>query len=156
MNPCPCGYLGHTSGKCRCTPDAVARYRSRLSGPLADRIDLKIEVPALAVDEFSDSGPCEQSSVVRRRIERARARQVARQGISNARLGVADTENYCSPCVQGGALLRRAIDKLSLSVRAYHRILRVARSIADLASNEHVGQTHIAEAIQYRRLDTTF
>jgi magnesium chelatase family protein len=156
MNPCPCGYLGHVSGKCRCTPDAVARYRGRLSGPLADRIDLKIEVPALAVEEFSTSDPSERSAEVRDRVKRARAMQDARQGHSNARLGVSDTEAHCSPCAQGGSLLRQAIDRLSLSARAYHRILRVARSIADLAAIERVDKTHIAEAIQYRRLDPTF
>lgn len=156
MNPCPCGYLGHPSGKCRCTPDAVARYRGRLSGPLADRIDLKIEVPALAIEEFSATGPAERSPEVRARIERAREIQDARQGRSNARLGVRDTQTYCSPCVQGEFLLRQAIERLSLSARAYHRILRVARSIADLASSERIVKTHIAEAIQYRRLDTAF
>ncbi len=156
MNPCPCGYLGHLSGKCRCTPDGVARYRGRLSGPLADRIDLKIEVPALAIEEFSTTGAGERSSAIRDRIELARNIQNTRQGRSNARLGVHETGIHCTPCAQGESLLRQSIERLSLSARAYHRILRVARSIADLASCERIEKSHVAEAIQYRRLDTAF
>lgn len=156
MNPCPCGYLGHPSGKCRCTPDAIARYRGRLSGPLADRIDLKIEVPALPLEEFGAGVRSESSAAIRARVERARENQTVRQGRSNAHLGVGETETHCSPCAQGEALLRSAIAKLSLSARAYHRILRVARSIADLAFARQISAAHIAEAIQYRRLDPAF
>lgn len=153
MNPCPCGFCGHPSGKCRCTPDAIARYRGRLSGPLADRIDLKIEVPALAMDDFRMSATGESSARVRARVERARAGQLARQGCVNAILGARETEEHCMPEPQGEAMLRRAIDQLSLSARAYHRILRVARSIADLAGSDQVSVPHLAEAIQYRRFD---
>ncbi len=157
MNPCPCGYLGHSSGKCKCTPDIVARYRGRLSGPLADRIDLKIEVPALPVEEFAAAAATtETSDAVRLRVETARERQRARQGRTNALLGVRDTEAHCVPCAKGEALLRQAITRLSLSARAYHRILRVARTIADLAHSEGISTSHLAEAIQYRRLDAAF
>jgi magnesium chelatase family protein len=156
MNPCPCGFMGHPSGKCRCTPDVVARYRGRLSGPLADRIDLKIEVPALPVSDFAADSTGEHSAQVRERVVLAREKQTARQGTANALLGVRETKAHCAPCPQGDALLRQAIDKLSLSARAYHRILRVARTIADLAGSEPVLTSHLAEAIQYRRLDSAF
>lgn len=123
---------------------------------MADRIDLKIEVPALPVEEFGAVSAGEPSASIRARIETARASQVTRQGYSNALLGARDTETHCSPCTRGEALLRNAIAKLSLSARAYHRILRVARSIADLGLSPHVDAAHIAEAIQYRRLDPAF
>ena len=139
-----------------CPPDVVVRYRGQLSGPLADRIDLKIEVPALPVDEFAASAAGEPSSHLRARVERARKEQKDRQGCANALLGVRATETHCTPCAQGEALLRQAIARLSLSARAYHRILRVARTIADLACSESIAAAHVAEAIQYRRLDSAF
>jgi magnesium chelatase family protein len=156
MNPCPCGYLGHPNGRCRCTPDAVSRYRGRLSGPLADRIDIKLEVPAVEAGELVATARGESSASVRQRVCDARRVQRARQEVPNARLAVGDTERHCSPGRSGEALLRHAIERLSLSARAYQRILRVARSIADLADAASITEEHVAEAIQYRRMDAGF
>ncbi len=156
MNPCPCGYLGHFSGKCRCTPDQVIRYRHKLSGPFLDRIDIQIEVPAVREDELVDAGRGEQSARVRERVERAHERQLARQGKSNTRLGPREIERFCTAEEKAGALLRQAIGKLHLSARAYHRVLKLARTIADLAGEATIAVTHVAEAIQYRRLERSF
>jgi magnesium chelatase family protein len=153
MNPCPCGYLGHFSGRCRCTPDQVARYRWRLSGPLLDRIDIQIEVPALREDELVHAGRGESSSQVRERVERARGRQLERQGKNNTRLNPREVERFCAAKDEAGALLKQAIARLHLSARAYHRVLKLARTIADLAGEASVGVAQVAEAIQYRRLD---
>jgi magnesium chelatase family protein len=152
MNPCPCGWLGHASGKCRCTPDQVARYRSRISGPLMDRIDLHIEVPALPEADLTGAAHGEDSAAVRARVIAARARQLARQGQANAALATREIDAHCAPDEAGANLLKQAIARLNLSARAYHRILKVARSIADLAPAQTVSAAHIAEAIQYRRL----
>ena len=156
MNPCPCGYLGHFSGRCRCTPDQVTRYRHRLSGPLLDRIDIQIEVPAVREDELVDAGRGEQSARVRERVEQAHERQLARQGKSNTRLGPREIERFCTAEERAGALLRQAIGKLHLSARAYHRVLKLSRTIADLAGEATIAVTHVAEAIQYRRLERSF
>jgi magnesium chelatase family protein len=153
MNPCPCGYLGHASGRCRCTPDAIARYRARISGPLADRIDIKIEAPAPREAELLAASEGEPSSAIRTRVCAARDRQMTRQGKPNALLGTQEIEEHCAADAQAQELVRTAIARLSLSARAYHRVLRLARSIADLASLECIGAAQVAEAIQYRRLD---
>jgi magnesium chelatase family protein len=155
MNPCPCGYLGHPSGRCHCTPDQIARYRARISGPLLDRIDLQIEVPSLPADALpASAGPTgEPSKTVRVRVAAAAARQHSRQGKPNAQLQSREIERFCRPDAKGEALLRSAFARLSLSARAYHRILKVARTIADLAAREDIACAHVAEAIGYRRLD---
>ncbi len=151
MNPCPCGYHGDASGKCRCTPDQVARYRSKLSGPLLDRIDLQIEVPALPAEVLQRAAEGEASASIRSRVTLARERQLARQGKPNARLTTREIDRFCQPDASGAALLKQALARLNLSARAYHRVLRVARSIADLAACEAIAAQHIAEAVQYRR-----
>ena len=151
MNPCPCGYLGHHNNKCRCTPDQVARYRGRISGPLLDRIDLHIEVPALREDELTGAASGEASAAIRQRVERARQRQLDRQGKANALLSGQEIDRHCAADEGALQLLRQAISRLDLSARAYHRILKVARSIADLAAAATIASVHVAEAVQYRR-----
>ena len=151
MNPCPCGYLGHASGKCRCTPDQVARYRAKISGPLLDRIDLQIEVPSLSEAELTRAPDGEKSAAVRARVVAATARQTTRQDKPNNLLTPPEIELHCLPDAAGEKLLRQAISRLNLSARAYHRVLKVARTIADLAASDAILSQHIAEAIQYRR-----
>lgn len=153
MNPCPCGYLGHFNGKCHCTPDQVARYRGKISGPLLDRIDIQIEVPAVPQDALQKQPDGDPSSEIRARVETARQRQLARQQKPNARLDVSEIDELCAPGAEGAALLKQVIQRLNLSARAYHRILKVARTIADLAGEERIQTPHIAEAVQYRRMD---
>lgn len=151
MNPCPCGYLGHFNHKCRCTPDQISRYKAKISGPLLDRIDLQIEVAALKDDELMNAGKAEASDAIRMRVENARNRQLQRQGKANFALGNSEVDQFCQPDESGLSLLKTAISKLNLSARAYHRILKVARSIADLAGETNIKPAHIAEAVQYRR-----
>jgi magnesium chelatase family protein len=154
MNPCPCGYLGHPSGKCHCTPDQVARYRSRISGPLLDRIDMQIEVPAIPQEELMRQRTTgEKSSIIRARVTESYQRQLNRQQKNNSRLSVKEIDRYCALDAASENLLKQGISRLNLSARAYHRILKVARTIADLAGVEKINNQHIAEAIQYRRLD---
>ena len=153
MNPCPCGYLGDPSGRCRCAPQAVARYRSRISGPLADRIDIKIEAPAPRDGEMTARASSEPSEAVRVRVRAARERQLERQGKPNALLGTREIERCCAIDSAAEAMVKDAIRRLSLSARAYHRVLRVARSIADIAGAATIDTPQLAEAIQYRRLD---
>jgi magnesium chelatase family protein len=152
MNPCPCGFLGHPSGKCRCTPEQVARYRGRISGPLLDRIDIHIEVPALPEADLMRMGDGESSAQVRARVTRARELQLERQGKANAHLVGREIELYCQAEEAALALLKQAIAQLNLSARGYHRLLRVARTIADLAGAATITAAHVAEAVHYRRL----
>jgi magnesium chelatase family protein len=171
MNPCPCGWLGDARGRCRCTPDRVARYRSRISGPLLDRIDIALEVPSLPPGALtvraipgegcnraslgepaaaSASAQAETSAEVRSRVVAARAVQEARQGKPNARLTPAEIASHCALDDSGDALLSQAMHRLGFSARSYHRILKVARTIADLAGRRAVTPRDLAEAIGYR------
>jgi len=162
MNPCPCGWLGHASGRCRCSPDQVARYRARVSGPLLDRIDLAIDVPAVEAsallagaagcpDLQSSGGPT--TAEARAAVAAARGRALRRQGRANADLIANDVERHCAPDDPARALLAQAMARLSLSARACHRVLKVARTIADLADAATVRAPDIAEALAYRRFD---
>ncbi|WP_319242432.1 YifB family Mg chelatase-like AAA ATPase [uncultured Propionivibrio sp.] len=151
MNPCPCGHHGDAAGRCRCTAEQVLRYRNRISGPLLDRIDLHVEVPALPPVALQQLPTGESSATVCARVCRAREHQLARQDCVNAKLAVGQIERYCHPDAEGLALLKQAIVRLGLSARAYHRVLKVARTIADLADSRTLRPEHIAEAVYYRR-----
>jgi magnesium chelatase family protein len=153
MNPCPCGYLGHSNGRCRCTPGQVARYCGRISGPLLDRIDLQIEVPAVPQEELVHKAQGESSTAIRERVAVARARQLERQGKPNFALSSREVDRNCTPDARGATVLKQAIARLGLSARAYHRILKVARTIADLADEKALSAVPVAEAIQYRRFE---
>jgi len=152
MNPCPCGYAGDPSGRCVCTPEMVRRYRARVSGPLLDRIDLQVAVPRVPLAELGNAAAAgEASAAVRARVIVAGERQLQRAGKANASLSNREVLRDCALAASDRQLLERALDKLGLSARAYHRILRVARSIADLAASEPIATEHLLEAIQYRR-----
>jgi magnesium chelatase family protein len=153
MNPCPCGYYGHYNQRCRCTPEQILRYKNKLSGPLLDRIDMNIDVPALKPEELSHDHHGEQSAAIRARVIQARERQLTRQQKPNAALGALEISTHCQLGDQANHLLQMAVQKFSLSARSYHRILKVARTIADLAQAEYILDKHIAEALQYRRHD---
>ena len=157
MNPCPCGYLGDPRHECRCTPTQIQRYRARISGPLLDRIDLHVEAPALALAELRSAQPGEASVPIRERVNAARRRQHARfagtRVTSNARMTHAQIRRHCAIAPALGDLLQQAMEQLSLSARAYDRILKVARTVADLAGADEIAAPHLLEAIQYRSLD---
>lgn len=149
MNPCPCGWRGHPTKPCRCTPDQVARYGARLSGPLLDRIDLHVSMPP-ADPAVLDGAAGETSAAVRERVTRCRDRQQARQGGLNARLAGRELEGHCAMSDAARDLLRQAQQRLDGSARARHRALRVARTLADLEASERIEVRHMAEAVQYR------
>jgi magnesium chelatase family protein len=153
MNPCPCGHLGDPAANCRCAPERVESYRARISGPLLDRIDLHVEVPRVSAEAIASPRPAEASAAVAARVAAARARQLERQGRSNARLESVDVADTIRAESAALALLDRAMRGLALSARAYHRVLRVARTIADLAGADQVAVEHIAEAVSLRQLD---
>ena len=160
MNPCPCGYYGHPTRRCTCSPQAVRRYLSKVSGPLLDRIDLHIEVPPVEYDQLAAKAKGESSAAIRQRVNAARAVQRARFAgtgvLSNARIPTSRLKDYCPLTPAANALLKGAFERMGLSARAYDRLLKVARTIADLAGSEVIDTPHIAEAIQYRSLDRKY
>jgi magnesium chelatase family protein len=154
MNPCPCGYLGDSQRACTCSAQAITRYQRRLSGPLLDRIDIHLDVPRVDYEKLSDLRLGEPSGVIRARVEVARERQRARfrgkKLLTNAEMGPAEVREYCRTDTPAQNLLRVAMQQLRLSARGYHRVLKLARTIADLAGSDTIGAAHLAEAVQYR------
>jgi magnesium chelatase family protein len=158
MNPCPCGYRGDLAHACRCAPPEVERYRSRVSGPLLDRIDIHLEVPAVPYRDLASAPPEESSAAMRARVERAREVQRHRfrdcPGLhANAGMAARDLRRHCRLSGPVEGMLREAVTRLGLSARAYHRVLKIARTIADLAGSEDLTRPHVGEAVQYRSLD---
>ena len=158
MNPCPCGYYNHPEKECICPGGTVQKYLNKISGPLLDRIDLHIEVSPISFDELSNSKSCEKSEFIRERVIKARKIQTSRYAKfdkvhSNAQMNPAHLETYCSLTSECKSLLKNAMNKFDLSARAYNRILKVARTIADLEGLNQIDTSHIAEAIQFRSLD---
>ena len=153
MNPCPCGYLGHPSGRCQCGQEQIERYRRRISGPLVDRIDIALDVPPVREHDLLEVRHGESSATVRVRVARARDLQLARQGKPNALIEPGELDRHCGLDAAGLSLIRRALDRFSLSARAYQRIRKVARTIADLDAADTIAAAHVAEAIQLRRFD---
>ncbi len=160
MNPCPCGYYGHPSRRCTCSPQAVSRYLGKVSGPLLDRIDLHIEVPPVEYDQLANKKKAESSEAIRQRVNQARAVQQERFAgtgiICNARIPTSRLKEYCAITDAANQLLKGAFERMGLSARAYDRLLKVARTIADLDGSETIDTPHIAEAIQYRSLDRKY
>ena len=158
MNPCPCGHYGNPRRECRCAPNQVQRYRSRLSGPLLDRIDIHVEVPAIEMNELTSTTEAEGSAAIRDRVRRARLvqqKRFAREGLirNNGQMTTRLLKKHCRLDSDGIDLIRKAVTNLNLSARAYDRILKVARTIADLAGADQISAEHLGEAVQYRTLD---
>ena len=157
MNPCKCGWYGHPSGRCKCSTNDVRRYHSRISGPLLDRIDLIVEVPALDYEELKRKAPAECSAAIKKRVNAARLLQQRRfcekESHCNAFMDTRELRRFCALDSEGEELMRSAFDSMGLSARSYDRILRVARTIADLEGSERIESQHLAEAIQYRTYD---
>ena len=157
MNPCPCGYYGSKTKKCRCSQHDIRRYLDRVSGPLLDRIDIQIEVDAVPVKEINQGKAAESSAVVAERVRKARAIQQDRYRTDkihcNAQLDAHLSRKYCALQPEATSILHLAVDRMGMSMRAYGRVLKVARTIADLAGEECIQTQHVAEAIQYRELD---
>ena len=154
MNPCPCGYYGDAERACICPPALIARYERRVSGPLLDRIDIHVEVPRVPYEKLSSERQGETSAAIRQRVAEARERQAHRlrgtELLTNADMRVAEVRQWCRLDAAAQSLLRAAMRQLQLSARGYHRVLKLARTIADLAGREDIGAAHVAEALQYR------
>ncbi|MBU0703754.1 MAG: ATP-binding protein, partial [Chloroflexi bacterium] len=154
MNPCPCGYYGDPVRDCTCSMQTISRYQKRISGPLLDRIDIHIEVPRVDYDKLTDDRLGEPSDAIRARVERARVEQRARFADTplscNADMGPTEVRKICQLDETGRSLVRAAMQQLQMSARAFHRILKLSRTIADLAGSERIETAHLAEAIQYR------
>jgi magnesium chelatase family protein len=153
MNPCPCGYLGDSIDNCHCTADQVLRYRGRISGPLLDRLDLHVHVPRVEFNSLRETGSGEPSREVAARVMQTRELQIRRQGACNAHLDNAAVDRYCTPNAAGLGVLERAMQQLGLSARGYHRVLKVARTIADMSDRPQIEVGHIAEALGLRSMD---
>ncbi|MCL2599454.1 MAG: YifB family Mg chelatase-like AAA ATPase, partial [Firmicutes bacterium] len=165
MNPCPCGYYGSETTECKCTPAQIAKYMAKLSGPLLDRIDIHLEVDSVTYDELSQRGDAEPSHAIKERINKARGTQLRRYGNTsragsgvycNAKISNQSVKEHCALDSTGEAIIKQAFDNLKLSARSYMRILKVARTIADLDDSQSIQPIHIAEAIQYRSLDRKY
>lgn len=153
MNPCPCGYFGDPVHECTCSDFAIARYRGRVSGPMLDRIDLHVEVPRISTEELQSTAIGEQSYTIRERVDQARLMQMQRRGKINANLSVSEIEIDCALGEPETKLLEMAQKRLNFSPRSYHRILRVARTIADLDASEQINSRHLTESLAFRALD---
>lgn len=151
MNPCPCGYAGHSSARCHCSPEQIARYQRRISGPLLDRIDIQLEVAAIDPLLLTSGSAAESSNSIAARVQQAADRQSQRQGKPNQALAPRELEQHCRLDASSHTLLQRSMARFQWSGRAYHRILRIARTIADLAASTDIRPGHIREAVQYQR-----